>query len=132
MVTLMNGVLMTLAIRARLPRLARLPEDAWEADRLLLEVRDLFQVFKTTEARHVTLALSDAHFPFGTVQGELAALRRGFSFHLRNLATAEPYVLRERRELLKVALLSEQAPLTSAEDLVAIRVARSERRLAAV
>ncbi len=122
---------MTLAIRARLPRLTRLPEDAWEANRLLHEARDLFRLLKTTEARHVTLALGDPHFPFGTVQGELAALRTRFSLHVRDLADAEPYAVPERHELLKVALLSEQAPLTSAEDLLAIRAARDER-LAAV
>lgn len=120
---------MTLAIRARLPRLTRLPEDTWEADRLLQETRDLFRLFKTTEARHTTLALTDPHFPFDTVQGELAALRGMFSSHVRELASS--YADGERRELLEVALLSEQAPLTSAEDLRAIRVARNER-LAAV
>ena len=114
---------MTLAIRARLPLLAHLPEDTWEADRLLQEARDLFRLFKTTEARHVALALSDPQFPFGIVQGELAALRSRFSLHIRKLAHARSYALSERRELLEVALLSEHAPLTSAEDLLAIRVA---------
>ena len=118
---------MTPAIRARLTRLQRLPQDPAEADLLLQEARDVLGLLKATEARQVSEALRDPRFPFGSIQQELGRVRASFAVSARGLARARPYAASQRRELLETAQLVEQAPLTTVEDLAAIRAARSER-----
>jgi hypothetical protein len=122
---------MTVAIRARLPRLSSFPDEPMAAQSLLGEINYLWSLFKTTEARQVARALGDSRFPFGMIQEELAALRMAFAGRLRNLASAQTFGHTQRCELLELAQLAEEAPVTSVEDLEAIRVARTQR-LAAV
>ena len=97
---------------------------------VLAEIRDLFQMFQAAEARHVRVALADPTFAFGPVQERLGFLRRTFGAITR--VTAEGLDARlapaERAELERIAFLAEVAPLTSVEDLAAMRVARSSPR----
>jgi hypothetical protein len=121
---------MPVAIRARLTTLERLPEDAWEAERALESAREVFALLKTTEARHVTRGLRDPSFGFVAAQEELGGLRRCFASRVRELARSKGFVEATRRELLTMAVLAEQAPLSTAADLEAIRAGRTQQRLA--
>ena len=100
---------MTVAIRARLPRLASLPDEPQAAESLLQETRYLLSLFKTTEARQVARALGDSRFPFGMIQEELAALRQTFAKHVREFAQAQSFGKAQRCELLEMAQLAEEA-----------------------
>lgn len=128
--TLWLESVMPIAIRARLSQLDRTPDDAWEAQRMLSDARDLFALIRTTEARHVTKGLRDRGFPFESAQGELGALRREFAALVRALARAWSYEGLEQRNLRDMAYLAETTPLSTLEDLDAIRSTRL-RRLAA-
>jgi hypothetical protein len=101
---------------------------------VLREVRDLLRAFQSAEARNVRVALADASFPFTTIQECLGTLRRSFASITRLAADGleDRLAPEERQELLQIALLAQTAPLTTLEDVAAIRAARATRRQSAV
>ncbi|MCW8139765.1 MAG: hypothetical protein KIT58_12780 [Planctomycetota bacterium] len=100
--------------------------------RVLGEVAGFLDELKAAEARHVQLGLADPTFPFAAAIERLGGLRRLFAAMLRaaldvlggRLAPAA------RAELERAAFLAEAAPLTTPEDLEAIRRARAARAAA--
>lgn len=125
------------ALGHRVERLVALLEPLREGtgvSDVLREVRELFRAFQTAEARHVRVALADPGFPFASVQDRLAFLRRTFGAIARVAAEglADRLAPEERAELERIAHLSQHAPLTTADDVAAIRAARAGRRRSAV
>jgi hypothetical protein len=96
---------------------------------LLAEVRDLLRAFQVAEARHVRLGLADPGFAFATAQERLGFLRSTFGAIVRVAIDGLEEILTrvERVELEKIALLAQTAPLTSQDDLEAMRSARQRR-----
>jgi hypothetical protein len=96
---------------------------------VLAEVRDLFRGFQAAEARHVRAGLCDATFGFRQVQERLGFLRRTFGAITRLAADALAPRLapEERAELERIAFLAQTAPLTTVDDLAAMRAGRRGR-----
>src|SRR5688500_6449933 len=115
----------------RVERLVTLLEPAGHPEgtgvqQVLTEVRELFRAIQAAEARPVRAALGDATFPFAQVQERLGFLRRTFGAitHLAADGLAARLSPAERAELSRISFLSQSAPLTSVEDVAAMRTAR--------
>jgi hypothetical protein len=106
------------------------PDDGALAPRVLAEAGELLRAFQAAEARYVSLAVADPSFPFAAVQERLGSLRRVFGA----IVQVAVDVLRSgdskpetRAELQRVALLARSAPMTTADDVAALRSARAAR-----
>lgn len=117
---------------SRVERLAATFEGGPSARAVIQESRDLLRAFQAVEARQVSLAIGDPTFPFAAAQERLESLRRAFG----GIVQVALDVLRgdlapaDRAELERVVLLARTAPLTTAEDVAAMRAARAGRRSA--
>jgi hypothetical protein len=95
---------------------------------LVKRVQDLYQLLKVTEATHVTNGLKDLGFGFEAAQDELGQQRMRFAIVVRKLTRAWRLDGLVRRNLRDLAYLMESAPLSTLEDLDAIRAARAARK----
>ncbi|RMG08064.1 MAG: hypothetical protein D6731_22505 [Planctomycetota bacterium] len=92
------------------------------------EAVEVFARLKRAEADHVAAAVGAPEASasaFADAQAELARLRRAFAARLRALLPACPAP--RRRALLTMAVLAEEAPLTTWEDVLAMREGRRRR-----
>lgn len=113
----------------RIERLAATFEGAPAIRAVVQESRDLLRAFQAVEARQVGMAIADPSFPFADAQERLGSLRRAFGA----IVQVALDVLRgdvapaDRVELERVVLLARTAPLTTADDVAAMRAARTNR-----